>query len=656
MSEYIGYLLAGIGGGAVIASLAIGLVLCHRTSGVVNFGLAAMGAYVAFAHFEFRETGDLVIPVLGLPNRFHLMTNPTAFSALLVSTVLAAVLGAVAYWLVFRPLRRSPALARVVASLGLMLYLQEMIRIRFPVAGSAVVKRRAILPSEPVHILGTVVTTNRLILAGFAIAAAGALWAVFRFTRFGLATRAAAGNEKGALLVGIPSDRVALVNWMVASVLTSTAVVFIEPIAGLDPTTTTLLVMPALAAALLGGLASFVVASVAGLGVGMLQSLILGYVVQPSTTWIPDWLPRSGLQQSVPVLLILVGLVWRGNTLPDRSAIQDQRLPGSPTPRNLGAWTIALAGSASAGLLTFDAAYRQALMVSMIFVLLALSVVVITGYVGQISLAQLAFAGVAGFSSIGLVEAGLPFPLAAILSASLAAAVGVLVALPAARVRGMSLAIATLAMAIAVEQLVLASEPLSGGIAGKSAPRPYLFGTDVGVFATGSENFRPAFGFVLLASVTMCCLAVANIRRNRTGLRWLAVRSNERAAAAAGIDVRMVKISAFAFSAFLAGLSGVFMAFMTTTLSTTSFMVIGALVAVSMTYLAGIAGVSGAIIAGAITQAGIFTVSMNSLTNDSAGEYVFATSGLMLMVMAIAAPSGISGLMRSGFGRLGLRS
>ena len=216
------------------------------------------------------------------------------------------------YALVFRPLRRSPVLARVVASLGLLLYLQEIVRLRFPVAGSGVATRRPVLPEDPIRLAGTAVSQNRLLLVALVVVSTVALAALYRFTRFGLATRAAAGNEKGALLLGISPDRLGAVNWAMASVLAGLAVILIEPIAGLDPTTTTLLVIPALAAALLGRLISFGVAAAAGLGIGMLQSLILGYGVQPEASWIPDWLPTTGLQQAVPVVLIVGALVWGG--------------------------------------------------------------------------------------------------------------------------------------------------------------------------------------------------------------------------------------------------------------------------------------------------------------------------------------------------------
>lgn len=627
-------------------------MLTHRSSGVVNLAHAAMGMYVAYAFFEFRETGEWVLPILGLPSRVYLIPRPTLATALLFAVVLAAGLGLVVYGLVFRPLRESTPLARLVASLGLLIYIQEMVRLRFPVSGASTVVRRPVLPEDPVDLLDTTVTQNRLILAALVIVVTVVLVAVFRYTRYGLATRAAAGNEKGALLLGISPDRQAMLSWAAASILAGLAIIVIEPIAGLNPSTTALLVVPALAAALPGRLESFAITTVTGLAIGMAQSLILGWSVRPDTRWLPDWIPTSGLQQAVPVIVIITVLALRGYALPDRAAIVGHRLPSSPEPRHVTVWTVGLVTLCAVGLLTFDAGYRQALVVSLIFALLTLSVVVVTGYTGQISLAQLAFAGTAGFAAIKLADGHVPFPIALVLAAALATAIGVAVAWPVTRVRGMTLAIATLAIAVAIEELLLASPSFSGGRAGSSAPRPSLFGIDIGFSALGADNFRPAFGFVCLGVLTLAAVAVANLRRNRTGLRWLAVRANERAAAAAGVDVTRLKLGAFAVSSFLAGLSGVLMAFSVTTLSPASFMVIAALVAVALTYLAGVSSVGGALLAGALAQAGIVTALLEGPTGGDADRYLFAISGVLLVVTAISAPEGITGLVRNGLGRL----
>ena len=611
-----------------------------------------MGMYVAFAYFEFRDNGDVVLPVLGLPDRVNLLPAPTLETALIFAAVLAALLGLAVYGLVFRWLRTAPPLARVVASLGVYLYFQEITRLRFPTAGASAVSRMPVLPEHRVEILGIGVTANRLWLTAIVVAVTAALMWLYGRTRFGIATRAAAGNEKAAVLAGISPDRIASVNWMLSSVLAGFAVILIEPIGGLDPTTTSLLVVPALAAALLGGLSSFVVTAAAGLGIGMVQSLVLGYAVRPSTTWIPDWVPTSGLQQAIPVLVVIGVMMFRGDPLPVRGSVREDRLPASPEPRRVALWTVLLGAAAVIGLYSFGASYRQALIVTLISSIMSLSVVVVTGYVGQISLAQLAFAGVAGFSAIALADHGWPFLAVLVAGVLLATIVGVPVGIPATRVRGMALAVATMATAEAIEALVLGSSALSGGVTGRSAPRPSIFGIDVGISAKGADNFRPAFGIVALVALGLSAVVVSNLRRNRTGLRWLAVRSNERAAAAAGIDVGRAKLGAFALSSALAGLAGVLMAFATPTLSVNSFMVIGALVGVAMTYLGGITSVSGALIAGVIAQAGLFTTFTGKLGDGGSDKYVFIISGLMLIVTAVLAPEGISGVVRERLGRV----
>lgn len=348
----------------------------------------------------------------------------------------------------------------------------------------------------------------------------------------------------------------------------------------------------------------------------------------------------------MPVVAIVVVLLWRGDALPDRSTVLVRRLPPSPVPRHVGLWSVLGLVAVFAALTTFGAADRQALIVSLVFALLALSVVVVTGYVGQISLAPLAFAGVAGFTVIHLADAGLGFPVATLVAALVATVLGVVVGLPVTRVRGMSLAVATLAIAVGIEALVLASPSFSGGAIGMSAPRPTLFGIDLGIAASGSANFRPVFGMTVAVVLVACCVGVANLRRNRTGLRWLAVRANERAAAAAGIDVTRAKLGAFAVSSFLAGLCGVFMAYSATTLSPTSFLVIGSLVAVAMTYLAGVSSIGGALLAGALAPSGIVASLLGGSAGGSADDHVFAVSGLLLIVTATVAPEGLSGLWR----------
>jgi branched-subunit amino acid ABC-type transport system permease component len=638
-----------LGGGAVVAALGLGLVLTNRASNVINFAHAAVGTYLAYAYFEFRDRGDLVLPVLGLPDRIRILPTPTIGTAIFVIAVFAAVLGVVIHLLVFRPLRSASVLARIVASLGLFLYFQELIRDRFPTAGAAVINRFPVLPDGPVEVLGVGVSANRLWLALIVVVVAAALTATFRWTRFGLVTRAAAESDKGALLIGLRPDVVAAANWALATVLAGFAVILIEPIAGLDGATTSLLVVPALAAALVGRLTSFVWTAVAGLGIGVVQSLILGWTVQPAADWLPEWLPAAGLQQVIPVVVILAALTLRGDVLPGRGAIVERSPLPAPTP---GRWwpigPLLLAAFGVLGALTLDAGDRRGLVVSLAFSVLGLSVVVICGYAGRISLAQLALAGISGFTVVRVADGSVPFPFDLLTGALVAMAVGLAIGAATARLRGMTFAVATLAVAVALEQLVLASPSLSGGAAGLTAPRPSLFGIDLGAQAAGADDVRPAFVVMVAVVVAISFAAVLALRRSSLGLRWLALRANERAAAAGGVDVGRARLVAFGVSAALAGVSGALSAYSTSTLSPASFTVFGSLVVVALVFLGGVSTAWGAVVAALIVQGGLLT----SLGSGDGVPYLYAWAGIALVLAANFAPEGVLGLLRSGATRL----
>ena len=635
------YLLLGLGAGAVIAALALGVLLTYRASGVVNFAHAALGMYLAYTYIALRQRGELLIPIVGLPGRVQIFPSdvkPTWATAFAMTMVVGALIGLVVYWLVFRPLREAPALAKVVASLGLFLYLLGITNQRLGSQGGALAKPKPILPAKVVDLFGVQIPADRIWLLGLVLVATAVLAGVFHYTRFGLATRAAAESEKGAVLLGHSPDRLAAINWMIAAMLAGAAVILIAPISGLDPGTTSLLITPALAAALLGGFRSFTLTTLAGLGIGMLQSEILN--LRGELRWIPDldW------QAALPLIIIVVIMAIRGERIPSRGALREGRFPLSPTPRHITWWAVGGSAAVLVGLFTLDSTWRQGLIVSMVTALIALSIVLLTGYVGQISLMPLALAGISAFAMIKLtVSFHVPFPIAPLLAALIATGFGLVIGLPAVRVRGINLAIATLAAATVVEELVFKWSWLSGGLAGTSVPRPRLFGIDLGIGAAGSAFPRPAFGVVCLVVLVAMAVIVANLRRGPTGLRWLAVRANERAASSTGVDVRRTKLVAFGLSSFIAGLGGTLLAYQYDTLSVNSFTVFASLALVATTYLGGIASIAGAMVAGAVADGGVLTALIGS--KSSAATY--AVNGLLLMVIAVVYPDGLIAGARS---------
>ncbi len=493
MSEHLTFLALGLGSGAVIALLALGVLVTYRASGVINFAHAALGMYIGFAYYEFRQSGDLVLPILGLPDRVRIVDRPTVVTALVVCLILAAAVGAIVYMLIFRPLRSAPPLARVVASLGLMAYLIGIVGLRFEGAAATSLRLDGPLPSELRTLLGVQAPANRWILALIAVAIATGLWAMYRFTAFGLATRASAESEEGALLLGLAPTPIGLVNWMLAVVIAGVAIIAAAPVTGLDPAGTSLLIVPALGAALLGRFEAVWITLFAGLGIGMLQSELFNVQSQG------DWLPNIGIQQGVPFLVVLIALVWRGSTLPGRDALSVGRLPPAVAPTHTIAVTAAVAVAGVVALVVLDSEWRLAIIISGIATIIALSIVVLTGLVGQMSLATFALAGTAAFAMIRSAESlGLPFPFAPIAGIIAAVGIGTLAGLPAFRVRGLTLAVATLAASIAIEELLFKWSWFTGGATGAEVPEPSLFGIDLGISAVGDEYPQRSFGVLVL--------------------------------------------------------------------------------------------------------------------------------------------------------------
>jgi branched-chain amino acid transport system permease protein len=241
---------------------------------------------------------------------------------------------------------------------------------------------------------------------------------------------------------------------------------------------------------------------------------------------------------------------------------------------------------------------------------------------------------------------GIGFPVGPIAGALAATAVGLVAAVPALRVRGVNLAIVTLAAAATVEHLVFKNTALSGGLAGAPVPAPRLLGADLGPNAAASFGDgklpSPVFGLFCLVVVVGIALLVTNLRRSGTGRRLLAVRTNERAAAAGGVDVARMKLLAFGLSSFIAGLGGALSAYRFGSVSATSFGSFASISFLAFAYLGGISSVTGAIIGGALVAGGVgFTLMESSFHVDPV--FTNLLGGLGLVVTAIANPEGLAG-------------
>jgi len=631
VTDHLLFLIVGLGAGAAYAALAMALVTTYRGTGVINIAQGAMAMWAAFVYDELRRAGDLVLPV----GRLDLGGGLAVWPALLTGVAVAAALGLILHVAVFRPLRSAPPLAKVVASVGVAIVLQALVLLRFGTGRRAV---PSALPDDPVHVGSLSFSEDRIWFAAVVALIAVLLWAYGRYTRWGLATRAAAESERGATLLGWSPDRLAAATWVLAAVVGAAVAIVVAPSVGLDPVSWSLMVVPGLACALVGRLTSVGVACAAGLALGAVESEI---TFLSSKEWWPDW-ATVGVAETVPLLVIVVALFVVGPRLPGRGSATVDPLPSVPTPRRRPPVVAGLVAAGFAALLLTDGSYRFGVITSMIVAVMALSLVVLTGFVGQISLAQAAFAGSAGFV-LSKIGTGLPFPLSLLAAALAATALGLLVAVPALRVRGVQLAVVTLAAGVAIEQLVFQNPRLTP-TGGNLIPDARIFGLDLAI-RRGAELARWQFGALVLVVLTLAALAVANLGRSGTGRALLAVRSNERAAASIGVDVAVAKLVAFGMSAFLAGLGGALIGYSRGQLSADSFGVSVSLTLLAFAYLGGITTVGGALVAGGLAPLGIGYVVLDRTTDI--GEHYLLASGILLVATAVLNPGGIAGTVRS---------
>ena len=450
------------------------------------------------------------------------------------------------------------------------------------------------------------------------------LWAVYRFTTFGIATRAVAESERGASLLGLSPDLIGAANWALGCMLAAFAGVMIAPLTTLDISPLTLLILPALAAALVGRFSSFGITAAVALLIGMIQSLLVRYWTQP------------GVIEAVPFVIVIVTMIAGGKLIPARGTLSLARLPLAPASRFRLVPALVATAIVVLGLALLDGTYQSAISTSLVTVIIALSAVVVTGFVGQISLMQMAFAGIGGFmvSKLG-VNAGIPFPWPIILAALTAVPVGVLLGLPAVRVRGINLAVVTLGAAVAVSAVVFQNAKWTGGVNGSQVPSPEIFG-----FSLDPVSHAVRFGIFALIVTTLMIAAVINLRRSPFGRRMLAVRSNERAAAVNGINVTATKLQAFALSAFIAGIGGGVLAYQLGAIAFERFSPMASITLLAIAYIGGIATVGGAIAAGVIVNGGVLYVLLSNI--EGLASWWVVISGAALLLTAVTQPDGIA--------------
>ncbi|MFP3900169.1 MAG: ABC transporter permease subunit [Acidimicrobiia bacterium] len=618
MQSFLQFLIIGLGAGATYALFAQGAVLVYRGSGLVNFAQGAVGtfsAYIAFVDLQ-DDRGWATLPAV-------------------VAAVVAGGAVSLAFQaLVLRALRRAAPIVRVIATIGLLGLLQAVVLQRYGAANRPV---DPYLPDDVFDWGGITVQEERIYLVVITLLVTAGLWAWTRYTRVGLAINASAQNERAVQTLGWSPDRLAAITWAVGGMLGGFAAVLAAPFTGLSATTFTIVVTVAgLGAALLGGFHSFPLTLVGGLIIGVGESMATHYGGDITDFFGQELI--TGLNRLPAFLVIFVVVVLRGRGLPLRSHVA-VRLPRLGTGQ-VSLRAVALASGATLALLfgVMDEGWAGATSISLATAIMILSIVVLTGYAGQISLAQWALAGIGALIAGRLVHAGVAVELSIVLGILLTIPVGLAFALPALRTRGVNLAVVTLGLGFLVSEVVFANpnylgDPLDGGT---RIGRITLFGLEVDAF-----NHPHAWAAVSLVAFVVLALLVANLRRSPTGRRLIAVRTNERAAASLGISVFGVKLYAFAVSAGLAAMAGILVGFRGQVITYGEFNVFTSINSLGNAVIGGLGYVLGAVF-GAPNAVGGLGTRMIEQWLDLGGNWDLILGSVVLFVILIAHKNGVA--------------
>lgn len=605
MEDLIRFALLGLGIGSIYVLAAQGLIVIFRGSGVLNLALGAIGMVGAYAAWEIQYVYELPFTV-----------------AILVGAAVSAILGALVQFFIMRPLRKRSPLVRVIATLGVLITLQSLAILRY---GSTPKVVKSSLPLDRVEVYGDVfVTLDRLILLGVAILVTIGLYLFYRYSRFGLGTTAVAENEVVASSLGWSPNRVAMINWAIGSALAGIASVLIMPIVTLQPTVMTNLVLAATSTALVAAFSSFPIALIAGLVIGVSQTVVASQFAG---------LPGIGL--AVPFAFIVIWMIVRGQGIPQRDYIL-QRLPSVGTGQIR--WSLVLPALAVVAAMIFSVTplWLDSYIVTITVAIMMLSIVVLTGYAGQLSLAQFAIA-IFGAYVAGRLTAvyEIPFLLAILAGVAATVPLGLLFAIPAVRTRGINLAILTLGLGTVLELVLFKNQNLTGGIQGTLLPEPTLFGISL-----GSNAYPERYALFTLAVLLLAILVVANLRRGRSGRRLLSVRANERAAAALGIGVYGAKLYAFGVGAGIAALGGVLYVFRNTAASYANYTNFDSILLVGNTLIGGLGYLAGAPLGGTLFGGGFNSRILNSL-GDGIEAWIPLIGGVSLIIIILLNQDGI---------------
>jgi branched-subunit amino acid ABC-type transport system permease component len=522
VKDFWPFVIAGLTTGSLYGLAAMGLVLTYKTSGIFNFAHGAVAAGAAYIFYELNTRNHLSWPL----------------AALIVLFVVAPVAGILTERIA-RGLADAPPSAKIVATIGLLLMVSGTATAIF---GAAAINFRQFLPVDTHRVAGVNLGEDQMIAMAVALVSAIGLYSFFKFSKTGVAMRGVVDNPDLLDLAGTSPARVRTQAWIIGSMFAAMSGILLAPSTGLDALLLTLLVVQAFGAAAIGRFTSLPLTYAGGLVIGIGGALATKYVVD-----VPN---LAGFPPSLPFIVLFAVLLFtpKGRFVEaGRKRLVDERTAMSPKV----AWGGRIA--VVAGLVMAPQVVGARLPVysnGLIFILVFLSLRLLVQTSGQVSLCHAAFAamGAAAFSHFAH-GVGLPWLVALVLAGVATVPVGAMVAIPAIRLSGLYLALATFGFGLLMERMVFGTGLMFGARGSRPAPRPgELFSLTL-----GSDK---GFYYVALAVVLVVAAGLFWLGRSRLGRLCQAMADSPVALAMHGTNVRVTRVLVFCVSAFVAGLAG----------------------------------------------------------------------------------------------------
>ncbi|HEY7105943.1 MAG TPA: ATP-binding cassette domain-containing protein [Acidimicrobiia bacterium] len=526
MNEYLPFIVIGLATGAAYGLAGIGLTLTYKTSGIFNFGYGAVAALVAFCFY-----------LLHVDHGF-----PWGVAAAISLLVFAPAMGLVLE-LLARSLEGASETIKVVATVGIILIVESIGLLWHSVNPPTFPHY---LPLSTVRILGVNVTWEQIILFLVSALAAVVLYWFFRSVRFGIVMRGVVDNPDLVSMSGDSPVRVRRWAWIIGSVFAGVAGLMLAPSQLLDGVTLTTVVFAAFGAAAIGYFSNLPLTFVGGLLVGIASALVSKYAATIS------WM--GGLPPALPFVILFLVLI----VVPRRLLAQKAQTATKPARRSYHAPARVrlVAGAIAVGLLvmvpTWQAGYVVVWSNALIDMILFLSLGLLVRRSGQISLCHLAFAavGAAAFGHFAGLD-GMPWLLALVLAALVAVPVGALLAIPAVRVSGVFLALATLGFGILVEQVFYTRSFMFGqSTLGVPAPRPHV---SIGSWDLSTDK---GFYYLLLLITVLVVITITVISHGRLGRLLEALADSPLALETHGATSSVLKVIVFCIASAMASLAG----------------------------------------------------------------------------------------------------